>query len=92
MLNNIKFETSVFKKVRTRKKAVEDIVTYVLDEIDSKGLGDIIVHHINCEKDGTELANYLESKLGKKVDIQSIGPVIGLHVGPGSIGIAYYTK
>nr|WP_279233213.1 hypothetical protein [Desulfallas thermosapovorans] len=22
----------------------------------------------------------------------SIGPVIGLHVGPGSIGIVYYTK
>ncbi|MEW9078497.1 DegV family protein [Terrisporobacter glycolicus] len=30
--------------------------------------------------------------MGKKVGIGSIGPVIGLHVGTGSIGIAYYTK
>ena len=85
-------ETSVFKKVRTRKKAVNEIVDTVLNEIDSKGLGDIIVHHINCEDEGLKLANDLENKLGQKVSIQSIGPVIGLHVGPGSIGIAYYTK
>ena len=39
-----------------------------------------------------KLAKALENKLGQKVGIQSIGPVIGLHVGPGSIGIAYYTK
>lgn len=85
-------ETSVFKKVRTRKKAVDEIVEAVLNEIESKGLGDVIVHHINCEEEGIKLAKTLENKLGQKVEIQSIGPVIGLHVGPGSIGIAYYTK
>lgn len=85
-------ETSVFKKVRTRKKAVYEIVETVLNDIESNGLGDVIVHHINCEEEGLKLANALEDKLGKKVGIESIGPVIGLHVGPGSIGIAYYTK
>ena len=85
-------ETSVFKKVRTRKKAVDEIVKSVLDEINEKGLGDVIVHHINCEEEGRKLANDLESKLDKKIEVQPIGPVIGLHVGPGSIGIAYYTK
>lgn len=85
-------ETSVFKKVRTRKKAVEEIVKAVLDDIEKKGLGDLVVHHINCEDEGNMLAEALGSKLSKKVNIQSIGPVIGSHVGPGSIGIAYYTK
>ncbi|MEG2868655.1 MAG: DegV family protein [Terrisporobacter sp.] len=85
-------ETSVFKKVRTRKKAVDEIVSAVLEDIETKGLGDVIVHHINCEDDGIKLAQALENKLGKKVSLQYIGPVIGLHVGPGSIGIAYYTK
>lgn len=85
-------ETSVFKKVRTRKKAVDEIVEAVLNEVKSKGLGDIIVHHINCEEEGMKLAQALEAKLGQTVKVQSIGPVIGLHVGPGSLGIAYYTK
>ena len=92
ILTVVNGETSVFKKVRTRKKAIEEIVKSVLEEIESKGLGDIVVHHINCEEDGLKLAKALEEKLNKKVDIQSIGPVIGVHVGPGSIGIAYYTK
>ena len=91
ILTVVNGETSVFKKVRTRKKAIEEIVKTVLEEIESKGLGDIVVHHINCQEDGLKLAKALENKLGKKVDIQSIGPVIGVHVGPGSIGIAYYT-
>lgn len=92
ILTVVNGETSVFKKVRTRKKAIEEIVKTVLEEIESKGLGDIVVHHINCQEDGLKLAKALENKLGKKVEIQSIGPVIGVHVGPGSIGIAYYTK
>lgn len=92
ILTVVNGETSVFKKVRTRKKAIEEIVKTVLEEIEAKGFGDIVVHHINCQEDGLKLAKALENKLGKKVDIQSIGPVIGVHVGPGSIGIAYYTK
>ena len=92
ILTVVNGETSIFKKVRTRKKAIEEIVKTVLEEIEAKGFGDIVVHHINCQEDGLKLAKALENKLGKKIEIQSIGPVIGVHVGPGSIGIAYYTK
>lgn len=85
-------ETSVFKKVRTRKKAVDTLVETFLQDIEEKGLGDVIVHYINCEEEGAKLSKLLEEKLGREVKMQSIGPVIGLHVGPGSIGLAYYTK
>ena len=57
-----------------------------------KGLGEVIVHHINCEEEGLEIAKKLENELKIPVKIQSIGATIGLHVGPGSIGVAYYTK
>ena len=84
--------TSVFTKVRTRKKAIEKLLSSFFEDIDTHGLGDVIVHHINCEEEGLALAKRIEEKINTKVKIQSIGPVIGLHVGPGSIGIAYYTK
>lgn len=84
--------TSIFTKVRTRKKAIGKIVSTFFEDVDKNGLGDVIVHHINCEEEGLQLARVLEEKLNTKVKIQSIGPVIGLHVGPGSIGIAYYTN
>lgn len=84
--------TTVFDKVRTKKRAVDTIVNKVLKDIEKKGLGEVIVHHIDCEKEGMELAKKLSDALNVSVGIQSIGPIIGLHVGPGSIGVAYYTE
>lgn len=84
--------TTVFDKVRTKKKAVDTIVNKVLKDVEEKGLGEVIVHHIDCEEEGMQLANKLSEALNVEVGIQSIGPIIGLHVGPGSIGVAYYTK
>lgn len=85
-------QTSVFTKVRTKKKAIDAIIQGFMDDLKDRALGDVIVHHINCEEEGLALAKALEEQLGRKVQIQPIGPVIGLHVGPGSMGLAYYTK
>ena len=85
-------EANVFSKVRTRKKAVDYIINSFLKDIDGKTLGDVAVHHINCYEEGEEIAKRLESIINKKIIVQSIGPVVGLHVGPGSVGIAYFTK
>ena len=84
-------KTTVFTKVRTKKKAIDRIVNTVLEQNLKTPIKGIIVHHINCESEGQELADRLKSKLGlDNVKIQSIGPIIGLHVGPGSIGVAYH--
>lgn len=85
-------KTDVLAKVRTKKKAVSTMIDILMNDLKEKELGGIIVHHINCEEDGLTLAKTLEEKLNMKVDIQDIGPVIGSHVGPGSIGIAYFWK
>lgn len=84
-------KTDVVTKVRTKKKAVDAIIDTFQKDLEVRHLGDVIVHHINCPEEGLALATKLESMLNRPVRIQSIGPVIGLHVGPGSIGIAYYT-
>lgn len=84
--------TTVFSKVRTKKKAIEKMIEKVLQDIDLYGLGEIVVHHINCYEDAKILAEHISKLLNIGVNILDIGPVIGLHVGPGAIGIAYYTK
>lgn len=84
-------KTSVFTKVRTKKKAIDALVAGLMEDLKLRDLGEVIVHHINCPEEGRALANRLEATLGRPVQIQSIGPVIGVHVGPGSIGLAYYT-
>lgn len=84
-------KTTVLTKVRTKKKVINTLIDIVLEQNSKTPLKGLIVHHINCENEGKELANKLKEKL--KIDnikIQSIGPIIGLHVGPGSIGVAYH--
>lgn len=85
-------KTTVYTKVRTKKKAIQLLVDKVKEDLQNRHLGDIIVHHINNEAEGQLLAKKLEEELNHPVSLQSIGPVIGCHVGPGSIGVAYYTK
>ncbi|MGL5379894.1 DegV family protein [Clostridium sp.] len=85
-------KTDVVEKVRTKKKAVDSIVGYFLKEVEEKGLGDAVIHHINCEEEALKIANEISEKLNSEIKIVSIGPVIGAHVGPGAVGIAYFTK
>lgn len=84
-------KTTVFTKVRTKKKAIDKIIDTVLEQNSKTPIKGLIVHHINCENEGKDLANKLKEKLNlDNIKIQPIGPIIGLHVGPGSIGVAYH--
>lgn len=84
--------TSVYTKVRAKKRAILAMVDKMLQDINEYGLGEIVVHHINCPQEAEELANLIKEKLPIDIDIVDIGPVIGLHVGPGTVGVAYYTE
>jgi DegV family protein with EDD domain len=85
-------KTTIYKKIRTKKNAIKTMVETMLEDINHYGLEEVIVHHINCLPEATALANMIKEKLHSEIQILDIGPVIGLHVGPGAIGIAYYTK
>jgi len=84
--------TTVVTKVRTKKKAVLTMINTMLDNISKYGLGEIIIHHIDCLDEAKDLAQLVKDKLKVNADIMAIGPVIGMHVGPGSIGIVYCTQ
>ena len=84
--------TAVLTKVRTKKNAVLAMINKTMKDVSRYGLGEIVVHHINCLQEAKKIAILIKDNLKINVDIMDIGPVIGLHVGPGAIGIAYYTE
>jgi len=84
-------KTTILMKVRTKKNAVLAMTDKMLQDISNYDLGEIVVLHINCLDEAKELAKMIKEKLKVNIDIMDIGPVIGLHVGPGTIAIAYYT-
>jgi DegV family protein with EDD domain len=79
------------RKVRTRARAIAEIAELFAVDVAAKGLGDVIVHHINDEAAAADLAARVEAVIGRPPRIVPLGPVIGVHVGPGSLGVVYHT-
>jgi DegV family protein with EDD domain len=83
--------TDTFARVRTVQKAHDLIVdTFAKDVREKGGLGDVCVHHINDPVAGRRFADRIAEVAGRLVDLIDIGPVIGTHVGPGTVGVVYY--
>lgn len=85
-------KTELFNKVRTKKRAIQTMMDKFIEDITQHGLGEVMIHHINDVEGAQAFAKTVEERIGKKIDIAPIGPVIGTHVGPGALGIVYYTK
>ncbi len=85
-------ETAVFKKVRRKKKAVNEMIGKLLVDHQKNTLEEIVIHHIDALEEAKELMDRLQDNLAVPIRILDIGPVIGLHVGPGAMGIVYYTE
>ena len=83
-------KTAILKTVRTKTKAIKAMVDKMLQDHLEYGIKEIIIHHINCYDQAKDLANDIGERLKMDIAIVDIGPVIGMHVGPGAIGIVYY--
>ncbi|ADL51041.1 DegV family protein [Clostridium cellulovorans] len=82
--------TSVRAKVRTKNKAISAMVDMMQKDNETFKIKEVMIHHINCPEEAQKLSLQVGELLQMKVEICDIGPVIGLHVGPGAIGIVYY--
>ncbi len=81
--NNGKLEP--FAKVRGRKKSLEKIVESV--PVDVTNLN---ICHIFALDEAEELKNLLEERFPScSVNIEELGPVIGAHLGPKALGVAF---
>lgn len=84
---------TVYEKVRTFEKAVKQMLQMVENDAQTYGIEEIAVHHINCPAECEQLIiSKVKNKTEREILVSPIGPVIGLHVGPGTLGIAYVLK
>ncbi len=85
-------ETEVFTKVRTKRRAMSAIAEAFEAEAERAGLLEVVVHHIDDEAEGRALAALLQHVVSDPIPVIPLGPVIGLHVGPGTVGVVYRTE
>lgn len=75
-------------KVRGRRKSLEEIAKRAAEKIRKPQM--VFISHGDCPEDAVYLADRLrKSGNVKKVIINILDPVIGVHTGPGSIGVFF---
>ena len=78
----------VLEKCKGMKKAFMRVVEQMrLAPCDENGIA--VVVHTNNYQGAKELASLIEAQTGVKPQITIMGPVIGAHVGPGSVSCAW---
>jgi len=76
-------------KVRTKRKAVKELLGLMVEEMGSEEPVRIAVGHAVALKEGQSLLEKAQSRLNCTVSyLAQIGPVIGTHTGPGALGLA----
>jgi DegV family protein with EDD domain len=85
-------KADIYKKVRTTRAAIDQLMAVLETTEKTRGLQQVIVHHINNRRDGEMLVVRIYERFGLKAELVPIGPTIGLHVGPGTIGVAFCTR
>lgn len=81
-------ELTLLEKARGKKNALDRVIELVGDEINRATIFQILAYD-----EALVFKELLEEKhpdLNIKIDIEEIGPVIGSHLGPKTIGICWY--
>jgi DegV family protein with EDD domain len=80
------------KKIRTRTKALEEIYRVFSSQVDSgAGRLRVAVQHGNARQEAQQLAQRIVTEFSPiELYVGSLTPVLGVHTGPGTIGIAGY--
>lgn len=81
-------QINLYENVRTRQKAL----SVILDKLayDQNHLEQVSVVHVDAPNEVQELACEVAKITSLPILVTEVGPVIGTHVGPGSVGVFYY--
>lgn len=79
-------------RVRTRAKAVKRMVNILRDRVGSRPLHAMVMHS-NTLQEAQAIKEYIVLNFKtEEIYIQDFTPVMGLHTGPGLLGVAYYIE
>ncbi len=80
--------------VRGRKKGIKALVDYYEKRKADDAFGhNVVIGHSDCPKDAERLVGLLHNADESAIIVESrIGPVIGSHVGPGMLAVAFWGK
>ena len=80
-------------KVKGFKKALATLLGYMKTKGSELDQYKVYVLHADCEDDANTFINMIKAEFGElDIHVQPVGPVIGAHCGPGTIGLIFHSK
>lgn len=80
----------VYDKVRTKSRAVESMLDVFRDRLAAGDIHEVCVLHVDGEFEAQQLYQQVNALWDKSIIICEAGPVVGSHVGPGTVGLVFY--
>lgn len=81
------------ERVRSRKKALRRALEVLTERFNGQGPLRMIGLHSQCPEEGERLAQKVRERLPcTSLHLAEIGPVIGTHAGPGTLGLGGYAE
>lgn len=80
-------------QARTKPKAIDKMLAIVEERLAGRQMAEAAVVDIDCSSEADELARQVEERFHPVAMHRApVSPVVGTHVGPGAIGIAFYAS
>ena len=81
------------EQVRTRKKAISRMLDVAAERLAGKHMEEATVVDIDCPDEGDAFAEIVKKRFSPRQLFRSgVSPVVGTHVGPGALGLAFYAE
>lgn len=78
-------------QIRTKRKAIARMLDIVSVRLGDKPIAEVCILDVDAPEEGDALAQQVEERFGiSPVHRTTVSPVIGAHVGPGTVGICFY--
>lgn len=80
----------IYKPARGKKAAIKRICGCLEQDIKERGVDQVYVLHASAPEAARELVDIIRDRFKIEAELSSIGPVIGVHAGPGALGLIYH--
>ena len=80
-------------QVRTKRKAIAQMLDIVEERLGGRQMGEVSILEAGNPEEGKVVAQQVKERFGiSTVYHAMVSPAIGTHVGPGTVGIAFYAE
>lgn len=80
-------------QARTKRKALNQLLEIVEERLAGKQMHEACIMDVNTQVEGDSVAEMVRERFNPKMLHRSgVSPVVGTHVGPGTVGIGFYAE